>query len=365
MTWPRVTETHRLAVERVLDSGQLVDGAEVGALEREFADYVGAGHCAALANGTSAIYAALLALGIGEGDEVVVPSLTFSGSVLPVLQVGAHPRFCDVDSRTFLLDLDKVEQAVTSRTRAVVLVHLHGLTADVAALRALIPPTVAVIEDACQAPGAYLPSGERAGTAGTVGVFSLNQTKPLWAGEGGLLVTDDAELDAEVRRVRRFGESPDDGGRRGYVVERMGANLRMPELSAALARASLPELSQINARARSAGQYMTARLYGVPNCDAPEVPAGADHVFHKYRLLVPNGIVRNALLASEAPVTTWQHLALPRHPMFYDPEQDRTSKVAQWVIDHSVVVGLEDRPIGDQRFEDLQSWAERIRGVLQ
>lgn len=363
MSWPPVSAEHYAAVARVLDSGRLIDAAEVDALEHEFADYVGAGHCAAVSNGTAAIYAALMALGVGEGDEVVIPSLTFSGTVLPVLAVGAYPRFCDIDPETFNLDFERLDEAITARTRAVILVHLHGLTADVRALRAMIPPNVHVVEDACQAPGAYLPTGERAGTVGTLGVFSLNETKPLWAGEGGLVITDDPVLAYELRRVRRFGEDVDNGGRRGYVTERMGMNLRMPELSAAIARCSLGQLSQVNARARSAGQYLSSRLADV-DLRVPHVPAGADHVYHKYRITVPSMVARNALLASDAPVTTWQSTALPNHPQFFDPQREQSGKVAQWALDHSVVVGPERSPIGEQRFETLMKWADKIRSVL-
>ncbi len=361
--WPKITQLHREAVERVLDSGTLVDGNEVESLEEEFGSYVNAKHCVTLSNGTSAIYAALLALGISEGDEVIVPSLTFSGTALPVLQVGAFPRFCDVDKQTFLIDPKKIAESINKRTRAIIVVHLHGLTADVAAIKASIPAGIAIIEDTCQAPGAMLPTGERAGTVGTVGVYSLNQSKPLWAGEGGLLVTQEMEIAAEVRRIKRYGENLDSGGRRSYVVERMGANLRMPELSAALGRVSLTELAGVNARARSAGQYLSNRLKEVRHCLTPFVPTGADHTYHKYRLVVDTEIAKNALLASDAPVATWQHLALPLHPQFHSSDP-LISANAQWVLDHSVVVGLESAPLGEQRFETIQEWADKISSVL-
>jgi dTDP-4-amino-4,6-dideoxygalactose transaminase len=138
----------------------------------------------------------------------------------------------------------------------------------------------------------------------------------------------------------------------------MGLNLRMPELSAALARVSLTHLADVNARARSAGQFLSTRLMDSDVVTPPHVDPGCDHVFHKYRLLVRTEAARNALLASDAPVTTWQHQALPLHPAF--PTTGEQFANAQYVLDHSVIVGTERRPLSEQRFESVAEWAERV-----
>src|SRR4051794_24902373 len=205
----------RAAVERVLERGRYILGPQVDAVERELAAHLGAGHAVGVANGTDAITIALRALGVGPGDEVVVPSFTFYASVEAIPPTGARPVFCDVDPATSCVTAETVRAALTPRTKAVVAVHLFGNVAPVEEIEALGVP---VLEDAAQAAGTTSANG-RPGALGTIATFSFYPSKNLGAfGDGGAVTTDDAEL-AERVRVLRF-----HGSRDKVTYERVGYN---------------------------------------------------------------------------------------------------------------------------------------------
>src|SRR5918997_687038 len=212
------------AIERVVDGGSFVLGPEVEAFERELASHLGAAHVAGVANGTEAITIALRALGVGPGDEVVVPSFTFYASAEAIPPTGATPVFCDVDPETFLATPDAVRAVLTPRTKAVVLVHLFGNVAPVAEVEALGVP---VVEDAAQATGSRAGT-ELAGALGTIATFSFYPSKNLGAlGDGGAIATGDAALDERVRTLRFHGSADKE-----TFVE-VGYNSRLDELQAA------------------------------------------------------------------------------------------------------------------------------------
>src|SRR6195952_3459370 len=223
----------RAAVHRVLDSGHFILGPEVEAFETELAAYVGANHAIGVANGTDALTIALRALGVGPGDEVVVPSFTFWASAEAIPPTGAIPVFCDVDPDTFLVTPDTVRAALTRRTKAVIAVHLFGNVADVAAIAALGVP---VVEDAAQAAGSVGPDG-RPGALGTIATFSFYPSKNLGAfGDGGAITTGDAALAERVRTLRFHGSADKVG------FPEVGYNSRLDEIPAAILRVQLPHL---------------------------------------------------------------------------------------------------------------------------
>ena len=202
--WPMLGAADRVAVARVLDRGVLsgAGAPEMKALEAEFAELLGAGHCLATNSGTAALHIALAAVGLGRGDEVIVPAFSFIATAQAVLHEGATPVFADVDPTTFNIDVADAARRVTSRTRAIVPVHLHGLPADMDEVNALAREHgLVVIEDAAQAHGA-LYRGRPVGTLGMMAAFSLNSTKNFPAGEGGLFVTSDETLHGRAARVR-------------------------------------------------------------------------------------------------------------------------------------------------------------------
>jgi dTDP-4-amino-4,6-dideoxygalactose transaminase len=241
------------AVKRVLDEGRYILGPEVAAFEREFAAYTGAGEAVGVANGTDAITIALRAMGVGPGDEVVVPSFTFYASVEAIPPTGATPVFCDIDPETFCVTAETVGAALTPRTKAVVAVHLFGNVAPIRDIEALGVP---VLEDAAQAAGSIAPDG-RPGALGAAATFSFFPSKNLGCfGDGGAITTNDGEL-AERARVLRF-----HGSRDKVTYEEIGYNSRLDELQAAILRVQLPHLDGWADGRRAAGNHYEAAGLG-------------------------------------------------------------------------------------------------------
>jgi dTDP-3-amino-3,4,6-trideoxy-alpha-D-glucose transaminase len=267
-------EELRAAVERVLDSERYILGPEVEAFEREFASYCGAGEAVGVANGTEAITIALRAMGVGLGDEVVVPSFTFYASAEAIPPTGARPVFCDIDPETYCVTADSVRAALTPRTKAVVAVHLFGNVAPVAEIEALGVP---VLEDAAQAAGSR-GAGGRPGALGRAATFSFFPSKNLGGfGDGGMITTRDGEL-AERVRVLRF-----HGSRDKVSYEQVGYNSRLDELQAAVLRVQLPHLEDwARGRREAAEHYVGAGLGEVDGVALPTPTAGADPAWHLY-----------------------------------------------------------------------------------
>ncbi len=230
----------RAAIDRVLDSERYILGPEVSAFEREFAAYCGAEHAVGVANGTDAITIALRAMGVGPGDEVVVPSFTFYASAEAIPPTGATPVFCDIDPDTYCVTAETVRAALTPRTKAVIAVHLFGNVAPVAEIEALGVP---VLEDAAQAAGSLASGGGRPGALGTAATFSFFPSKNLGCfGDGGMITTSD-EAVAERARTLRFHGSHDK-----VTYEQVGYNSRLDELQAAILRVQLPHLDALGRR---------------------------------------------------------------------------------------------------------------------
>lgn len=264
----------RAGIARVIDSGWYILGAEVAAFEREFAAYCGVRHCIGVADGLAALHLILRAYGIGEGDEVIVPSNTFIATWLAVSQAGATPVPVEPDPRTHNIDPARLEAAITPRTKALMPVHLYGQPADMAPLLAVARRHgLKVIEDAAQAHGARY-QGRRAGGLGDAAGFSFYPGKNLGAlGDGGAITTDDEDLAARLRMLRNYGSSIK------YKHEMAGVNSRLDEIQAAVLRAKLPALDADNeARRRIATAYLEA-LQGLP-LQLPEVVEGAEPVWH-------------------------------------------------------------------------------------
>jgi dTDP-3-amino-3,4,6-trideoxy-alpha-D-glucose transaminase len=260
------------AIRGVVARGTFILGPEVRAFEEELAAYLGVRHAAGVANGTDALVLALRALGVGPGDEVVVPSFTFYASAEAIPHTGARPVFCDVDPDTACITADTVRAALTPRTKAVIAVHLFGNVAPVAEIEALGVP---VIEDAAQAAGSLSDAG-RPGSLGTIATFSFFPSKNLGAfGDGGAVTTNDPELDAKVRLLRFHG-SRDKG-----TFELVGHNSRLDELQAAILRVELPHLDRwCDGRRAAAAAYERAGLGELVTLPRPA--PGCDPAWHLY-----------------------------------------------------------------------------------
>jgi dTDP-4-amino-4,6-dideoxygalactose transaminase len=262
----------------VLDASAFILGPEVEAFEREFAGHLGAGHAVGVANGTDAITLALRALGVGPGDEVVVPSFTFYASAEAIPHTGATPVFCDVDPETFCVTAETVRAALTPRTKAVIAVHLFGNVAPIAEIEALGVP---VLEDAAQAAGSLGPAG-RPGALGTIATFSFFPSKNLPCfGDGGAVTTSDPEL-AERVRVLRF-----HGSRDKSTFTEVGYNSRLDELQAGILRVLLPHLDGwSDGRRAAAAAYERSGLAEL--VELPRATAGSDPAWHLYVVRDPS-----------------------------------------------------------------------------
>jgi dTDP-4-amino-4,6-dideoxygalactose transaminase len=292
LAYPIVEDEERAAVLAALDSGQLAQGPRVASFEQAFAEYIGARHAVAVNSGTAALHVALLAHGVGAGDEVIVPAFSFAATANAVLHTGARPVFADVRDDDFGIDAAQVARLMTPRTRAVVAVHLYGQTCDITAVAAICATRgVALIEDAAQAVGARH-GGRTAGSFGT-GAFSFYATKNLQTGEGGMLTTDDDGIADRARMLRSQGE------RTRYVTEALGYNYRMTEIAAALGLAQMAKIDAWNARRRANAATLTAALRDVDGIVTPLEIDGRSHVYHQYTVRVTDGRdARDALRAA-------------------------------------------------------------------
>ena len=264
------------AVLRVLDSTCFVLGPEVEAFEREFAEYCGARSAIAVNSGTSALHLALLAAGIGPGDEVITTPMTFVATTAAVLYVGAVPVFVDIDPATWNIDINAIEKAITPLTKAILPVHLHGLMADMDPILNIAKKYgLTVIEDAAQAHGAEY-KGRRAGSVGKLGCFSFYPGKNLGAcGEGGAVVTNDPELAHTVRMLRDWGQS----AKYKHVLK--GYNYRMDAIHAAVLRVKLRHLEAWTEARRAHAAHYDSRLMG-GGLQIPARQEGYRHVYHVY-----------------------------------------------------------------------------------
>lgn len=283
---PQIGEEEKKAVLEVLDSGIIAQGPRVKAFEEAFAAMCGVKHAIATTSGTTALHVALLAAGIGEGDEVITSPFTFIASANSVLYTGARPVFVDIDPVTYNMDPALIEAAITPRTKAILPVHLFGLSCDMDAIMAIAQKhNLAVIEDACQSHGA-LYKGKRVGSFG-IGTFSLYPTKNMTSAEGGMITTDDDALDEECRVLRQHGM------RRRYYHDELGFNFRMTDVHAAIGLEQLKKLEGRNQQRKANAQFLSEHLKGVA---VPCVPEGLEHVYHQYTVRVPGG-KRDALRA--------------------------------------------------------------------
>jgi len=283
--WPVITDDDRRFVNEVLDSGIVAGGTapQVVALEKEWAEFVGSKHCLTTGSGTAALHMALSAVGVGPGDEVIVPAYTFLATASCVLHQMAIPVFVDVDIQTFTMDTTKIEAAINERTKAIIPVHIQGCPADMDSILEIAKNhNLYVIEDTCQAHGAMY-KGTMCGTMGHAGAFSLNNLKNLCGGEGGLFVTDDPDLLKKGDLVRYFGDEADEKTlRQKYNASILGYMYRNQELPAALARGQLKHLNELNdARIKNA-EYLTEELHKIPGVIPPYCPPGCRHVYWFY-----------------------------------------------------------------------------------
>jgi dTDP-4-amino-4,6-dideoxygalactose transaminase len=294
------------AVLRAIESTHYVLGPEVAAFEKRFADYCGIDHCLAVNSGTSALHLALLAAGVGPGDEVITVSMTFVATTAAVLYSGARPVFVDVDPVTWTMDPALIEAAITPRTKAIMPVHLHGLMADMDPIMEIARRHgLAVIEDAAQAHGAEY-KGRRAGSIGDLGCFSFYPGKNLGAyGEGGAVVTSQPELARKVALLRDWGPE----SKYNHVVA--GYNYRMDGVQGAVLNVKMNHIEAWTEARRALARDYDRRLAELSTI-RPQPPSHCRHVYHVYALCLPRRDETSSAL-QRAGIATGIHYPMPVH----------------------------------------------------
>ena len=342
--WPLFTEQDAADLGAVLRDGRLtsITGPKVREFEEAFAAKFETRHALATCNGVTALHLAIAALGIGPGDEVIVPAHTFIGTAIPVLMANAVPVFVDVELESFNIDPAQIEAAITERTKALLPVHLNGLAADLEAIQALAARhKLFVIEDACQAHGGQY-RGRTLGTLGQIGAFSFFEDKVITTGEGGMLITDDAELYEQARRLRSYGEELVTSiGERKYEHTALGFNYRMSALNAAVGLNQLPRLEAMVAKRNRNAAYLREGLEKVPGIIPPKEVPGCRHAYYKFVCRIDREVLElDALTAVEA-IKAEGVAATPRYP---------TPLPLQKVFREKIGYGGTDCPYGCRRY---------------
>lgn len=307
---PNVGEREIAAISEVIRSGMIAQGPKVQEFERRFAEYHGVKHAIASTNGTTALQMAMLANGIGAGDEVIIPSFSFFATASSILFTGAKPVFADIDPETFNLDPAAAEFVITEKTKAIMPVHLYGQAADMPAFEALAKKHgLILLEDAAQSHGAKL-DGRFVGTWGTSG-FSFYPTKNMTTCEGGMLTTQDDEVAERARMIRNHGMSQQ------YLHEMVGFNFRMTDLMAAIGLIQLDNLPKWTAIRNNNASYYNETL---KNVIKPLVRDNATHVYHQYTIRMPDGVNRDEVMkqiqAKGVGVRVYYPLPIHRQPIF-------------------------------------------------
>ena len=339
---PDVGDEGKERVLEVLDSGMLADGPEVREFESEFADYCGSEHGVATSNGTTALHAALEALGIGEGDRVLTSPFSFVASANAIRFAGADPVFADIDPETYNLDPDAVEAVVREEDiDAIVAVHLYGLPAAMNHLTDIADRhDLAVVEDAAQAHGASI-DGQRVGSFGDAACFSFYPTKNMTTGEGGMITTDRQDVADRAAQFVNHGRNDE------YEHERLGHNFRMTSVAAAIGRTQLERLPEFVERRRANARRLTEGLADAP-VTTPTEPPDRRHVYHQYTVRVDD---RDAFRdhMDEQGVGTGVYYPKPIHeqPAYENNDQSlpAAETVAQDVVSLPVHPGVDESDV--------------------
>jgi dTDP-4-amino-4,6-dideoxygalactose transaminase len=373
----RSGEWWRYSMGEAVDHGGAAAGArsKVGEFQKMFAAAQGARYGIACATGTAAIEVTLKAMGIGPGDEVIVPPYTFIATATAPMLIGATPVFCDIDLATLNLDPSRLEEAITARTKAVMPVHFAGLAADMSAILEICGRRgIPVVEDACHGHGGTW-NGRGLGTIGVAGTFSFQASKNMTAGEGGLIATNDPALAELCESYIWVGRK---AGRPWYEHHYLGWNYRMTEFQGAILIAQLDRLAAQTARREKNARYLNDQLKAIPGIHPLDVPAYATrHSYHIYvfrfkesEFGVNRGDFLEALSAEGIPASAGYAHALYRNPMFRDPalgsdynrfialcpNAERATKEMVW-MEHRLLLG--DRA----DMEDIVTAIRKIRAV--
>ena len=282
---PLIGEEEQRAVSEVLGSGMIASGPRVKEFEKQFAEFVGTKYAVATTSGTTALHLALLCLGIKEGDEVIVPSFSFIATANTVLFCNAKPVFCDVNPKTFNIDVEKIESLITEKTKAIMPVHLFGQPTDMQPLLEIAERHgLHVISDAAQAHGAKY-DGKMVGSFGDAECFSFYPTKNMTTGEGGMITTNNEEFAKKADSIRNHGREKTQWG---YEHGQVGYNYRMTDIAAAIGIEQLKKLPRFNERRIENARDLNDKLTGIEGIEIPYVLPNVEHVYHQYTIKCEN-----------------------------------------------------------------------------
>lgn len=280
---PYIGEEEIREVESVLKSGFIAQGPKVAEFEENYAEFVGTRHAIATSSGTTALHVALLCAGIGKNDEVITTPFSFAATANTILHVGAKPVFVDIDPKTYNINPELIERAITRRTKAIMPVHLYGQPADMARINKIAEDhNLRVIEDAAQAHGAVY-NNINVGLWGDMACFSFYPTKNITTSEGGMITTNNKDFDHDARALRSHGESK----RYEHVI--LGYNFRMTDIEAAIGVVQLKRLPGFNEKRIENAEYLTEHIKYIDGIEPPFVQKNVKHVFHQYTIRIRNG----------------------------------------------------------------------------
>ena len=354
---PQIDEAEVKAVTEVLRSGIIAQGQRVADFEEAFAKFSGTEHAVAVNSGTAALHAALLAHGIGEGDEVITSPFSFIATANSILYTNARPVFSDIESETYNLDPEQITEKITRKTKAIMPVHLYGHPADMKAITEIAEDhKLAIIEDACQAHGAKY-DGKTVGSFGT-GAFSFYPTKNMTTSEGGIITTNDKEVAERCRMIRSHGSS------QRYLHEIIGFNLRMTDISAAIGLVQLGKLDNYTAKRQQNAKKLTEGLQTIEGITCPKTREGYEHVFHQYTIRTQERDKLSEYLNQNG-IGTGIHYPIPIHkqPLYqelgYTDELPESEKASAEVLSLPVHPQLNENEI-DTIINTVKQWSEEI-----
>lgn len=340
---PYLDEAEIEAVAAVLRSGVIAEGPRVAQFEQAFAEYIGVGHAVAVNSGTAALHVALMAHGIGKGDEVITSPFSFVATANSIVYTGAKPVFADIEPDTYNISPDQIHEMITSRTKAIMPVHLYGHAADMGAIMEIAEDhNLLVIEDACQAHGATY-KGKKVGSFGT-GAFSFYPTKNMTTSEGGILTTDDPNIAARSRMLRAH------GSKQRYLHEMIGYNFRMTDISAAIGIVQMGRLAEFTEKRRQNAKKLSTGLNSTKNIILPVEKEHCSHVYHQYTIRTPRrDSLRDALQAKDIGTGTYYPLCIHQQPLYkemgFAGSFPHSEKASREVLSIPVHPGLSDADI--------------------
>jgi perosamine synthetase len=357
---PFIGEEEINAVTEVLRSSTIAEGPRVKDFEAAFAEYTGTSHAIAVNSGTAALHVALLAHNIGGGDEVITTPFTFIASANSVLFTGAKPVFADIREDTFNIDPGIIVEKITSKTKAIIPVHLYGQAADMKSIMEIAEDNgLMVIEDACQAHGAAY-DGKKVGSFGT-GTFSFYPTKNMTTGEGGMITTDDAQIYERAKLLRSH------GSKQRYLHETLGYNFRMTDIAAAIGIEQLKKLDIFNEARQKNAFYLNSKLKDISGIVTPMIKKNCEHVFHQYTIRVTEDckVNRDALVKAlnENGIGTGIYYPLPVHKQPFYRESGYTDSLPVAEKISQEVISLPIHPAVSK--DNLDFMITTIRGICK